>query len=74
MTERVPACAKCGQLMEAGFVLDRAQGAVAQSSWVDGTPTPSIWTGLKLKGHQLVPVTTYRCTKCGYLESYAASV
>ena len=74
MTERIPTCAKCGQEMEAGFVLDRAQGAVAQSAWVDGAPMRSIWTGLKLKGHQLLPVTTYRCTKCGYLESYAAAV
>jgi DNA-directed RNA polymerase subunit RPC12/RpoP len=74
MAERVPVCAKCGRAMEAGFVVDRSQGGVAQSAWVDGAPTPSLWTGLKLKGHQLVPVTTYRCTKCGYLESYAASV
>ena len=74
MAERVPACAKCGHAMETGFVLGRAHGAVAQSSWVDGAPAPSFWAGLKLKGHQLLPVTTYRCTKCGYLESYAASV
>ena len=74
MKERVPECAKCGHMMEAGFVLDRAHGGVAQSSWVEGAPAPSMWTGLKLKGHQLVPVTTYRCTRCGYLESYAASV
>jgi hypothetical protein len=60
--------------MEAGFVLDQAHGAVAQSSWVDGPPERSIWTGLKLKGHQRLPVTTYRCTACGYLESYAPPV
>jgi hypothetical protein len=57
--------------MEPGFVLDWTHGGVAQSSWVDGVPVPSIWTGLKLKGHERVPVTTYRCTKCGFLESYA---
>ena len=72
MAEHVPDCAKCGHRMEAGFVLGHAHGAVAQSSWVDGTPTPSFWTGLKLTGHQLVPVTTYRCSRCWYLESYAA--
>ena len=26
---------------------------------------------VKLKGHQRLPVTTYRCGACGYLESYA---
>jgi hypothetical protein len=30
-----------------------------------------MWTGLKLKGHETFPVTSYRCEKCGYLEAYA---
>ena len=72
-TERAPDCPKCGRSMESGFVLDLAHGAVAQSSWVEGAPVPSLWTGLKIKGHQRLPVTTFRCTKCGYLESYAPS-
>jgi hypothetical protein len=57
--------------MEPGFVLDRTHGGVAQSTWVEGAPVRSIWTGLKLKGHQRLQVMTYRCPKCGYLESYA---
>jgi predicted nucleic-acid-binding Zn-ribbon protein len=72
MSERELMCPKCGQVMEPGFVLDRGPGGVAQESWVDGAPVPSNWTGLKVKAHQLVPVTTYRCTGCGYLESYAS--
>ncbi len=39
--------------------------------WQDGLPEHSLWTGLKTSGHQQLPITTYRCTKCGYLESYA---
>jgi hypothetical protein len=57
--------------MDPGFVLDIAHGAVAQSSWVDGAPERSFWTGLKLKGHERIPVTTFRCPQCGFLESYA---
>jgi hypothetical protein len=57
--------------MEAGFVLDQTYGAMTQSSWVNGVPERSVWTGLKLKGHQRLPVTTFRCEACGYLESYA---
>jgi hypothetical protein len=58
--------------MEAGYILDQIHDAVSrQGAWVDGTPERSIWTGLKLKGHQRLPVTTYRCSACGYLESYA---
>ena len=70
--DREPTCAKCGSAMEAGFVLDQTHDAVMrQSAWIEGAPEPSFWTGLKLKGHQRLPVTTYRCSACGYLESYA---
>jgi hypothetical protein len=71
-TERAPGCAKCGRAMEAGFVLDHTHGAVMQSVWIDGAPERSFWTGVKTKGRRRLPVTTYRCPKCGYLESYAA--
>jgi hypothetical protein len=58
--------------MEEGFVLDYTHGARVQSEWVQGAPEKSRWgTGVKLKGRLKVPVATYRCTKCGYLESYA---
>jgi hypothetical protein len=59
------------QIEEPGFVLDQTQGGYRPSAWVEGAPEPSFWTGLKLKGHERLPVTTYRCTGCGYLESYA---
>ena len=75
MTDREPTCAECGKAMEAGFVLDlldhQTHGSGTQSAWIDGAPEPSFWTGVKLKGHQRLPVTTYRCPGCGYLESYA---
>ena len=73
MKNREPTCAKCGSSMEAGFVLDHHEGhnSGTQSAWIEGAPEPSFWTGVKLKGHQRLPVTTYRCSACGYLESYA---
>jgi hypothetical protein len=70
--ERAPECPKCSRTMESGFVLDITHGAIVQSSWVEGAPIKSVWTGLKLKGRQRLPVTTYRCKKCGFLESYAS--
>jgi len=30
-----------------------------------------MWTGLKLRGKDKLAITTYRCGRCGYLESYA---
>jgi len=59
-------CSKCKSRMEDGFIPDSELGP---EFWVPG-PRPSFWQrflGYKNK----VPITTYRCTKCGALESYA---
>ena len=65
-------CPKCSGRMEEGFVLDRTYGANLQSTWVGGRPAKSFWTGFKLRGQVTLPVTTFRCSGCGYLESYAS--
>lgn len=65
-------CPKCSGHMEDGFVLDQTHGASLQSRWVEGPPITSFWTGLKLKGKECLPVATFRCERCGFLESYAA--
>jgi len=58
--------------MESGWVADNTQAGLTQQNWSAGEPQPSFWTGLKVeKKDQVVPVTTLRCPKCGYLESYA---
>jgi len=57
--------------MEQGFVLDNSYGARIVSQWAPGAPLKSFWTGTKLADQDLVPIGTYRCTSCGYLESYA---
>ena len=60
--------------MEAGFIRDRAAGgANLQAKWVEGAPTPSFWLEdrVNMQGREPVPVTTFRCSGCGYLESYA---
>jgi len=59
-------CSKCKARMEDGFISDSQLAPVV---WVPG-PRPSIWR--RFLGHKnSVPITTYRCTKCGALESYA---
>jgi hypothetical protein len=58
--------------MEPGFVLDRNRFDDRQSTWMEGTLESNIWTGnVKTSERDQIPVTTYRCTGCGYLESYA---
>ena len=57
--------------MAAGFLVDHGHSAYTVGKWVAGTPEKSIWTGLKLRGREQIAVVTYRCGRCGFLESYA---
>jgi len=66
-------CIRCHAQMECGYVVDLTYGGYAQQKWYPGAPESSIWKGLKLNRNQSVPVTTFRCSSCGYLESYAKS-
>ena len=55
-----------------GFVLDNAGEQGRQiSSWIEGTPEPSFWAGLKLSDRKQIEIESWRCGRCGYLESYA---
>jgi hypothetical protein len=57
--------------MEAGYLADQGHGTHALPKWLAGIAEKSIWVGLKLRGKPLLEVSTYRCRRCGYLESYA---
>lgn len=72
MGDRQLQCPKCNSTMEAGFIADHVDyDSTRVETWVEGEPTRSIWTGLKIKDRQQLSVTTYRCERCGYLEAYA---
>jgi predicted nucleic-acid-binding Zn-ribbon protein len=65
-------CPKCDGEMQEGFILDSAHGhSRLVLRWVVGKPEPSFWTGTKVAGKEQHPVQSFRCAKCGYLESYA---
>lgn len=64
-------CPKCNGQMEQGFVLDFTYGTRLVSQWVAGAPEKSFWVGTKLPTEKLTPIGTFRCTSCGFLESYA---
>ena len=59
--------------MEPGYTVDNGYGKSTVAQWVAGEPETSLWMGggLKLRGKDKLDVTTYRCRRCGYLESYA---
>jgi hypothetical protein len=57
--------------MAEGFIVDKTHGGAAVSTWVEGAPRKSFWTGLKLGGTKPIDIVTWRCRRCGFLESYA---
>jgi len=67
MSSPNPKCPKCQSAMEQGFIMDR-EG----STWVQG-PLEKSWGWPNTKGREKLPVITFRCARCGYLESYAVS-
>ena len=72
MREETPECPKCRRPMQRGFLLDgRHAERRSVSEWVEGAPEKSFWSGLKIGDRRVMPVTTWRCERCGYLESYA---
>ncbi len=72
MPERALQCLRCSGPMEQGFVADKAHYSIPEvQNWVEGVPERSFWSGIRLKGKGVLPVKTYRCEQCGYLESYA---
>ena len=73
MSEAVE-CIRCHTSMEAGYIPDVGYASCTQQRWAPGVPDVSFWRGLKVKQDQLIRVTTFRCPKCGYLESYARRV
>ena len=64
-------CSKCGGEMKLGFVVDKDHGGQTISKWAPGVPHKSFWTGTKLDKDDVIPIGTYRCSSCGFLESYA---
>lgn len=66
-----PTCPKCSIDMEEGFMIDHAYGERLSAEWIEGKPVKSFWTGVKVPTGANHPVVTYRCTRCGYLDSYA---
>lgn len=54
--------------MERGFLADRGDAdATKVAQWIEGPPDVR-WYGIKTSGRLKVPVTAYRCDRCGYLE------
>jgi hypothetical protein len=75
-----PVCSECGSTMAEGFIPDFIHAGGRPMLWLPGTPEEKRVLGLKVGGgvvevdqSEALPVTTYRCTECGFLKSFASS-
>ena len=68
---REPTCPQCRVAMTEGFLIDRAHAnSITLPEWVEGAPERR-WWGFSLKGRARLRAQTYRCPRCGLLQSYA---
>ena len=69
-------CPKCNGKMVQGFIIDmKGTKFAVVSNWVEGAPGKPTWFGTSVPApaEKCIPVGTFRCSVCGFLESYARS-
>ena len=74
MTAEAPSCYRCQGAMAAGMLIDRDYATKHQARWAAGEPRSGFgaWLGGEVSGKRdQYRVVTYRCTRCGALESFA---
>ncbi len=57
--------------MGTGFIVQNSLDGSRQDKWLPGEPEKSWLRGIKVDSAEMIPVVTYRCKACGFLESYA---
>ena len=57
--------------MAEGFFVDQGYGQVHAGAWQPGQPRKSFWGGVRQSKREQLKVSSWRCQRCGYLESYA---
>jgi hypothetical protein len=66
-------CAKCNGEMVLGFIFECENHKL--DTWVEGPPKKSwwggFWGGVTAPKEKRISIGTFRCSKCGFLESYA---
>ncbi len=68
---RTKTCPKCQASMAEGFIPSEKHGMPALSGWIAGAPKKGWWGDVKLPGKP-IPIATFRCNRCGFLEHYAS--
>lgn len=72
MSEIPRLCPKCEGAMEEGFIPDRGDlDLLHTTQWHGGLADKTFWLGRKVADKRKFEVRSYRCSRCGFLESYA---
>ena len=71
MAEPTDRCPKCDGTMERGFVSTEGRSHRMTTVWAAGPHRTSFWWPVILPSSGVIPVGTFRCASCGYLEAYA---
>jgi predicted nucleic-acid-binding Zn-ribbon protein len=64
-------CPKCDGTMQEGFIFDDGYVNLTASRWVADAPELAFGRWVKVAGKEQYQIRSFRCVKCGYLESYA---
>ena len=67
-------CPKCNDVMVQGFIPDFTGSKFCTvNNWVEGAPGKPTWFGtcVPVSPEKCIPIGTFRCSGCGFLESYA---
>ncbi len=70
VTSPPPKCGKCGGDMQEGYVPDAGRSGYDTAIWVAGRPEFGLFGDAKISDKETYAVRTFRCIKCGFLESY----
>jgi hypothetical protein len=65
-------CPKCGGRMDEGALLVKdSNGGRGATQWLEGAIERTFFRGIKISGRKLLPIKSWRCNRCGLLETYA---
>lgn len=61
-------------MAEGALLVKDSNGYHCASEWLEGAAEKSVWSGLRTKGRRVLPITSFRCERCGVLENYAEDI
>jgi hypothetical protein len=73
MENNAPICPKCNGAMQDEFMVEYRHGTANPfiTRWAAGPPVKRLWWRSNAPAKKQIPIITFRCMRCGFLESHA---